>query len=84
MGEIVEAVKRVTDMMGEISAASRNRPRGIEQVNQAVTQMDQVTQQNAALVEQAAAAAASLEEQAKRLKAAVASFRLAPAAALVA
>ncbi|CAG9167390.1 methyl-accepting chemotaxis protein [Cupriavidus respiraculi] len=84
MEEIVGAVKRVTDIMGEISAASAEQSAGIEQVNQAVTQMDTVTQQNAALVEQAAAAAGSLEEQAQRLKAAVASFRLAPAAALTA
>ncbi|MEK7318235.1 MAG: methyl-accepting chemotaxis protein [Pseudomonadota bacterium] len=77
MEEIVSAVKRVTDIMGEISAASVEQSAGIEQVNQAVTQMDTVTQQNAALVEQAAAAAGSLEEQAQRLKEAVATFRLA-------
>ncbi len=76
MEEIVGAVKRVTDIMGEISAASAEQSAGIEQVNQAVTQMDTVTQQNAALVEQAAAAAGSLEEQAKRLKQAVSTFRL--------
>ncbi|MCY1247620.1 Methyl-accepting chemotaxis protein III [compost metagenome] len=63
--------------MGEISAASAEQSSGIEQVNQAVTQMDTVTQQNAALVEEAAAAAGSLEEQAQRLKEAVATFRLA-------
>ena len=55
MGEIVQAVRRVTDIMGEISAASEEQSDGIEQVNRAVTQMDEVTQQNAALVEQAAA-----------------------------
>ncbi|NYI02317.1 methyl-accepting chemotaxis protein [Cupriavidus plantarum] len=77
MEQIVSAVKRVTDIMGEISAASAEQSAGIEQVNQAVTQMDTVTQQNAALVEQAAAAAGSLEEQAQRLKEAVAIFRLA-------
>ncbi|WP_059412480.1 methyl-accepting chemotaxis protein [Cupriavidus basilensis] len=77
MERIVGAVKRVTDIMGEISAASAEQSAGIEQVNQAVTQMDTVTQQNAALVEQAAAAAGSMEEQAQRLKEAVASFRLA-------
>ncbi|CAG2152459.1 methyl-accepting chemotaxis protein [Cupriavidus numazuensis] len=77
MLEIVEAVKRVTDIMGEISAASAEQSAGIEQVNQAVTQMDSVTQQNAALVEEAAAAAGSLEEQAQRLKQAVATFRIA-------
>ncbi|MGO4809728.1 methyl-accepting chemotaxis protein [Cupriavidus sp. 2MCAB6] len=76
MEEIVGAVKRVTDIMGEISAASAEQSAGIEQVNQAVTQMDTVTQQNAALVEQAAAAAGSLEEQAQRLQQAVSSFRL--------
>ncbi|MNS86050.1 Methyl-accepting chemotaxis protein III [compost metagenome] len=63
--------------MGEISAASAEQSAGIEQVNLAVTQMDTVTQQNAALVEQAAAAAGSLEEQAQRLKEAVSTFRLA-------
>jgi methyl-accepting chemotaxis protein len=77
MEGIVSAVKRVTDIMGEISAASSEQSAGIEQVSQAVTQMDTVTQQNAALVEQAAAAAGSLEEQAQRLKEAVSSFRLA-------
>ncbi len=79
MGEIVQAVKRVTDIMGEISAASAEQSSGIEQVNKAVTQMDEVTQQNAALVEQAAAAAGSLEDQATRLQASVAGFRLAQA-----
>ncbi len=76
MDEIVEAVKRVTDIMGEISAASEEQSSGIEQVNQAVSQMDEVTQQNAALVEEAAAAAESLEEQAQRLKEAVSVFRV--------
>ncbi|CAJ0697381.1 methyl-accepting chemotaxis protein [Ralstonia mannitolilytica] len=76
MAEIVDAVKRVTDIMGEISAASEEQSSGIEQVNQAVNQMDQVTQQNAALVEQAAAAAESLEEQAHNLNEAVGMFRL--------
>jgi methyl-accepting chemotaxis protein len=77
MTEVVAAVKRVTDIMGEISSASEEQSRGIEQVNQAVGQMDEVAQQNAALVEQAAAAAQSLEEQATRLKDAVSVFRLA-------
>jgi methyl-accepting chemotaxis protein len=63
MDEIVQSVKRVTDIMAEISAASQEQRGGIEQVNNAVTQMDKVTQQNAALVEQAAAAAKSMEEQ---------------------
>jgi methyl-accepting chemotaxis protein len=76
MGEIVTSVKQVTDIMGEIAAASHEQSAGIEQVNQAVTQMDEVTQQNAALVEQAAAAAQSLQEQAIRLARAVAMFKL--------
>ncbi len=76
MQEIVGSVKRVTDIMSEITAASVEQSAGIEQVNQAVTQMDEVTQQNAALVEQAAAAAESLEEQAHVLAQACAVFRL--------
>jgi len=63
MEEIVASVRRVTDIMGEIAAASQEQTTGIEQINQAITQMDQVTQQNAALVEQAAAAAGALQEQ---------------------
>ncbi|MFS8975753.1 methyl-accepting chemotaxis protein [Cupriavidus necator] len=76
MDEIVQAVKSVTDIMGEISAASAEQSSGIEQVNQAVAQMDEGTQQNAALVEEAAAAAGSLEEQAQRLRDAIATFRV--------
>ncbi|HEY8519030.1 MAG TPA: methyl-accepting chemotaxis protein [Gammaproteobacteria bacterium] len=76
MEEIVNAIKRVTDIMGEISAASMEQSQGIEQVNSTITQLDEMTQQNAALVEQAAAAAASMEEQAKVLAQAVAVFRL--------
>ncbi len=76
MGEIVTSVKRVTDIMAEITAASVEQSSGIDQVNQAVTQMDEVTQQNAALVEQAAAAAESLEEQAQTLIESVSIFRL--------
>ncbi|MFA8393603.1 methyl-accepting chemotaxis protein [Burkholderia ubonensis] len=76
MDEIVQAVRRVTDIMGEISAASEEQSTGIEQVNRAVGQMDAVTQQNAALVEQAAAAAASLEEQTRQMKAVVAGWRV--------
>ncbi|KCB24406.1 methyl-accepting chemotaxis protein signaling domain protein [Bordetella hinzii OH87 BAL007II] len=76
MQEIVASVKRVTDIMGEISAASEEQSSGIEQVNRAVTQMDEVTQQNAALVEEAAAAAGSLQEQARQLAEAVAVFKL--------
>ena len=77
MEEIVAAVKRVTDIMAEISAASEEQSAGIEQVNIAVTQMDQMTEQNAALVEEAAAAAASLQEQAIALVESVRVFRLA-------
>jgi len=77
MQDIVHSVTRVTDIMGEIASASDEQSRGIEQVTQAVTQMDQVTQQNAALVEEAASAAAALEEQAITLADAVAVFRLA-------
>jgi methyl-accepting chemotaxis protein len=76
MEEIVGSVKRVTDIMGEISAASQEQTSGIEQINQAVTQMDQTTQQNAALVEQASAAALSLQEQAGSLSRIVGKFRL--------
>ena len=76
MQEIVASVKRVTDIMGEISAASEEQSSGIDQVNRAVSQMDEVTQQNAALVEEAAAAAGSLEEQAQRLAEAVAVFKI--------
>ncbi|KVF20937.1 chemotaxis protein [Burkholderia vietnamiensis] len=82
MDEIVQAVRRVTDIMGEISAASEEQSTGIEQVNRAVGQMDSVTQQNAALVEQAAAAAASLEEQTRQMKAIVAEWRVAGGIAL--
>ncbi|MFY0990059.1 nitrate- and nitrite sensing domain-containing protein [Halomonas sp. C05BenzN] len=76
MHEVVTAVKRVTDIVNEIAAASREQSEGIGQVNQAVTQMDQVTQQNAALVQEASAAAASLEEQAQHLERAMAFFKL--------
>jgi methyl-accepting chemotaxis protein len=76
MREIVQSIKRVSDIMGEIAAASVEQSTGIEQVNRAVSQMDEVTQQNAALVEQAAAAAAALDEQAARLRTTVAVFRL--------
>ncbi|MCP2086342.1 UNVERIFIED_ORG: methyl-accepting chemotaxis protein [Paraburkholderia sediminicola] len=77
MDEIVQAVRRVTDIMGEISAASEEQSGGIEQVNRAVVQMDEVTQQNAALVEQAAAAAASLEDQTRQLQAVVNGWKVA-------
>jgi uncharacterized phage infection (PIP) family protein YhgE len=76
MGEIVGSSQRVTDIMGEIAAASHGQTLGIEQINQAITQMDQVTQQNAALVEEAAAAAQSLQEQASGLQQVVSVFKL--------
>ncbi|GLU35145.1 methyl-accepting chemotaxis protein [Trinickia caryophylli] len=76
MTEIMQSVRRVTDIMGEIAAASVEQSKGIGQVSDAVSQMDSVTQQNAALVEQAAAAAASLESQASGLQSAVSIFRL--------
>jgi methyl-accepting chemotaxis protein len=76
MEEIVGSVRRVTDIMGEITAASQEQTSGIEQINQAITQMDQVTQQNAALVEQASAAAQSLQGQAGGLSEVVGVFKL--------
>jgi methyl-accepting chemotaxis protein len=76
MEEIVASVKRVTDIMAEIAAASIEQSSGIEQVNQAITQMDEVTQQNATLVEEAAAAADSLEEQTQVLSDAVSVFKV--------
>ncbi len=76
MAEILSAVKRVTDIMGEISAASAEQTAGIEQVSATVTHMDEATQQNAALVEEATAAARALEDQAGRLAQNVARFRL--------
>ncbi|MGV4778411.1 methyl-accepting chemotaxis protein, partial [Burkholderia pseudomallei] len=81
MAEIVQAVRRVTDIMGEISAASEEQSTGIVQVNRAVSQMDAVTQQNAALVEQAAAAAASLEDQTRQMKQIVSAWRIEGASA---
>ncbi|ECF4797082.1 methyl-accepting chemotaxis protein [Salmonella enterica] len=76
MDEIVNAVTRVTDIIGEIASASDEQSRGIDQVGLAVAEMDRVTQQNASLVEESAAAAAALEEQASRLTQAVAVFRI--------
>ncbi len=76
MAEIVTSVQRVTDIMAEISAASQEQSAGIEQVNLTITQMDETTQQNAALVEEATAAARSMEEQASVLGQAVAAFHL--------
>ncbi|TFW00421.1 HAMP domain-containing protein, partial [Oxalobacteraceae bacterium OM1] len=76
MEDVVNSVKRVSDIISEIAAASDEQRAGIEQVNQAIGQMDQVTQQNAALVEEAAAAAEALQEQAGSLAQAVSVFRL--------
>ncbi len=80
MDEIVVAVKQVTDIMSEIAAASQEQNEGIEQVNQAITQMDDVTQQNAALVEEAASAAEAMRDQARSLSEAVSVFKLGGAA----
>ena len=76
MDEIVASVQRVTDIMGEITAAATEQSQGIGQVNGAVASLDQMTQQNAALVEQSAAAAESLKDQAVSLAGVVARFRL--------
>ncbi len=75
MTKIGAAIQKVTDIMDEIASASNEQSRGIEQVNQAITEMDEVTQQNAALVEQAAAAAGSLQDQAETLRATMAVFK---------
>jgi methyl-accepting chemotaxis protein len=76
MVEVVNSVRRVTDIVAEISSASQEQSQGIEQVNIAISQMDEVTQQNAALVEEAAAAAQSLQEQAEKLTGTVSVFKL--------
>ena len=76
MTEIVTSVQRVTDIMGEITAAASEQSDGIAQVNAAIAQLDQMTQQNAALVEQSAAAASSMKDQAHRLAGVVATFKL--------
>ncbi|WP_082551683.1 methyl-accepting chemotaxis protein [Massilia sp. Root351] len=76
MSEVVDSIKRVTDIMGEITTASMEQSAGIEQVNEAMIQMDHVTQQNAALVEEAAAAAGALQEQAESLAGVVGVFKL--------
>jgi methyl-accepting chemotaxis protein len=76
MDEIVGAIQRVSDIVGEISSASAEQSSGVAQVGQAITQMDQTTQQNAALVEESASAAMSLQQQAQQLVQAVAVFRL--------
>ncbi|WCM87743.1 methyl-accepting chemotaxis protein [Acidovorax sp. NCPPB 3576] len=82
MAEVVASVRRVTDIMGEISAASSEQSTGVEQVGEAITQMDQVTQQNAALVEESAAAAQSLKTQAQQLVQTMEVFQIAPGASL--
>jgi methyl-accepting chemotaxis protein len=76
MAEVVGSIQRVTDIMGEITSASAEQSTGIEQVNRAIADMDSVTQQNAALVEEASAAAASMQDQARALEATVALFQL--------
>ena len=77
MTEVVSAIRRVTDIIGEVSAASSEQSQGVAQVGEAITQIDQVTQQNAALVEESAAAASSLQSQAEQLLQSVAVFKLA-------
>lgn len=79
MEEVVSSIKRVTDIVGEISAASREQSNGVAQVGIAVNQMDEATQQNAALVEESSAAASSLQQQAQELFDAVSTFKLKPA-----
>jgi methyl-accepting chemotaxis protein len=76
MTEIVESVARVTTIINEITTAAAEQSRGIGEVNGDVSQLDEMTQRNAALVEQAAAAAASMEQQSQGLEAAVATFKL--------
>ena len=80
MTEIVRAVRGVNDVIGEIASAAGAQNEGIEQISTAVDDLDQMTQQNAALVEESAAAAESLKEQAKRLAGVVSKFRLGDAA----
>lgn len=82
MNEIVNSIKHVSDIIGEITAASREQRNGIELVNEAITQMDQATQQNASLVEEAAAAAESLRDQAQSLSTVVSVFKLNPSYAV--
>ncbi|WP_279859938.1 methyl-accepting chemotaxis protein [Comamonas aquatica] len=83
MQEVVTAIRHVSDLVGEISAASNEQSQGVGQVSDAIAQMDQVTQQNAALVEESAAAALGLQHQAKQLVDAVSSFKVKPAQAAV-
>jgi methyl-accepting chemotaxis protein len=82
MGEIVSSVKRVTDLIGEITVSSTEQRDGISLVNQSVANLDQMTQQNAALVEESAAAAAALRDQAQRLAEVVAVFNVGSPTAL--
>jgi methyl-accepting chemotaxis protein len=84
MTEVVDSIRRVTDIVGEISTASQEQSAGIEQVTQAVAQMEQTTQQNAALVEEAAAASDSMQDQAHKLADIVSVFKLDGRAAAVA
>jgi methyl-accepting chemotaxis protein len=83
MNEVVESIKRVTDIMAEITVSSQEQSRGIEQVNQAIMEMDDVTQQNAALVEQAAAAAGAMQDQAADLNDVVSMFKVDGSSALI-
>jgi methyl-accepting chemotaxis protein len=76
MQEVVDSIKRVTDMMAEIAAASHEQTQGIEQINQAIIQMDDTTQRNASLVEEAAAASQALQDQAARLAQLVGIFKI--------
>jgi methyl-accepting chemotaxis protein len=75
MQDVVQSIRRVSDLIGEISAAAQQQQSGVAQVGDAISQMDQATQQNAALVEQSAAAAESLRRQAGDLQDTVAAFR---------
>ncbi len=83
MDEIVDSVRRVTDIMGEITSASQEQTAGIDQINVAIAQMDQVTQQNAALVEEASAASEAMQDQAHKLAQVVSIFKLDSAAVAV-
>jgi len=76
MNDIVDSIRRVTDIMAEISSADSDQSNGIERVGDAIDEMNQVTQQNAALVEQAAAAAQSLQDQAEHLEHLVSTFKV--------
>jgi len=76
MEHVVSSVKSVSEIIGEITAASQSQSQGIEDVNRSITKMDSVTQQNAALVEQAAAAAESMQNQAQNLASVVSVFKL--------